>query len=57
VAVTAAGWILGALCNLFFIVLAIQKGFIAMVRRIWPRRSWRTNYSRPMAVAAMAATD
>lgn len=57
VAVTAAGWILGALLNLFFIVLAIQKGFIALVRKLWPRRSWRLTRSRPMAVAAMAATD
>ena len=73
VAVTAAGWILGAVLNLFFIVLAIQKGFVALVRKLWPRvyarskidntqvgysrlglRSWR---SRPMAVAAVAATD
>jgi hypothetical protein len=54
VAVTAAGWILGAIINLFFIVLAIQKGFIVLVQRLWPRRSWR---SRPMAVAAVAATD
>jgi hypothetical protein len=79
VAVTAAGWILGALLNLFFIVLAIQKGFMALVRRLWPRRSrvyprsgihrtqvgysrlgwrsWRIRGSRPMAVAAVAATD
>jgi hypothetical protein len=39
VAVTAAGWILGAIFNLLFIVLAIQKGFIALVRKLWPRRS------------------
>jgi hypothetical protein len=39
VAVTAAGWILGAVLNLFFIVVAIQKGFIALVRKLWPRRS------------------
>jgi len=57
VAVTAAGWILGALLNLFFIVLAIQKGFIALVQRVWPRKSWRANYSRPMAVAAAARVD
>src|SRR5712691_757006 len=57
VTVTAAGWILGALLNLFFIVLAIQKGFMALVRRLWPRRSWRIRGSRPMAVAAVAATD
>jgi hypothetical protein len=57
VAVTAAGWILGAVLNLFFIVLAIQKGFIALVRRLWPRRSWRLTHSQPMAVAAVAATD
>jgi len=54
VAVTATGWLLGAFVNLFFIVLAIQKGFIALVRRLWPRRIAR---SRPMAVAAVAATD
>jgi len=57
VAVTAAGWILGALLNLFFIVLAIQKGFMALVRKLWPRRSWRIRDSRPMEVAAVAATD
>jgi hypothetical protein len=38
VAATAAGWILAAIVNLFLIVLAIQKGFIALVRRLWPRR-------------------
>lgn len=57
VAVTAAGWILGAVVNLLFIVLTIQKGFIALVRKLWPRRSWRIMRSRPMAVAAVAATD
>ncbi len=57
VAVTAAGWILGALLNLFFIVLAIQRGFIRLVERAWPRKSWRMNYSRPMAVAAAARVD
>jgi hypothetical protein len=35
--VTVAGWILGAILNLLFIVLAIQKGFIALVRKLWPR--------------------
>jgi len=57
VAVTAAGWILGAVLNLFFIVLAIQKGFIALVRKLWPRRSWSVMRSQPMAVAAVATTD
>jgi hypothetical protein len=68
VAVTAAGWILGALLNLFFLVLAIQRGFIALVRKLWPRRGsraqvgyrrlgWRLAHSRPMAVAALAASD
>src|SRR3984893_8334044 len=57
VAVTAAGWILGAVLNLFFIVLAIQKGFIALVRKLWPRRSLRVMRSQPMAVAAVAATN
>src|SRR5262249_4797429 len=39
VAVTAAGWLIAAVVNLFLIVLAIQKGFIAFVRKVWPRRS------------------
>ena len=54
VAVTAAGWVLGALLNLFFLVLAIQQGFIALVRKIWPQTR---DQSSPMAVAAVAATD
>jgi hypothetical protein len=54
VAVTAAAWILGALINLFFIVLAIQKGFIALVRKLWPRRVKRFV---PVPVAAFASTD
>ncbi|HLL28493.1 MAG TPA: hypothetical protein VKT73_12695 [Xanthobacteraceae bacterium] len=54
VAVTAAGWILGAIVNLFFIVLAVQKGFIALVRKLWPRRTTRFV---PAPVAALAATD
>jgi hypothetical protein len=57
VAVTAAGWILGAVVNLFFIVLAIQKGFIALVRKVWPRRSWYVRRFDPAPVAVLASTD
>jgi hypothetical protein len=52
VAVTAAGWLVGALVNLLLIVLAIQKGFIALVRKLWPRRR---AHARAIAVAPMAA--
>jgi hypothetical protein len=52
--VTVAAWILGALINLFFIVLVIQKGFIALVRKLWPRRVKRFV---PAPVAVFASTD
>jgi hypothetical protein len=54
VAVTAAGWILGAFVNLFLIVLAIQRGFIALVRKLWPRQTRRFV---PAPVAVLASTD
>ena len=54
VAVMAAGWILGAFVNLFLIVLAIQKGFIALVRKLWPRPVRRFV---PIPVAVFASTD
>src|SRR3984893_10819753 len=54
VAVAAAGWIMSATVNLFLIALAILSGFITLVRMLWPTKIVR---SRPMAVAAVAATD
>jgi hypothetical protein len=54
VAVTAAGWIMSATVNLLLIALAILSGFITLVRILWPTKIVR---SRPMAVAAVAATD
>lgn len=40
-AVVATGWLMGAFVNLFLIVAAIQQGFIALVRKLWPPRSWQ----------------
>jgi hypothetical protein len=40
-AVVAFGWLLGAFVNLFLIVAAIQQGFIALVRKLWPSRGLR----------------
>ena len=57
VAVTATAWLLGAIVNLFLVVLAIQKGFIALVRRLWPRKSWQVARFRPAPVAVLSATD
>jgi hypothetical protein len=41
-AVIAFGWLLGAFVNLFLIVAAIQQGFIALVRKLWPPRALRS---------------
>ena len=57
VALTAAGWIFAALINLVLLVVAIQKGFIAIVRRIWPRRSWHVTHYVTGNVAVAAAND
>lgn len=62
VAVTAAGWIFAALFNLFLIIVAIQRGFIRLVRRIWPRRSpvlfsWRATKFSTDQVAVAALND
>jgi hypothetical protein len=40
VAFTAYGWLVGVFINLFLIVVAIQKGFAALVRKFWPPRTW-----------------
>jgi len=40
VAFTAYGWLVGLFINLFLIVVAIQKGFAALVRRVWPPYAW-----------------
>lgn len=40
-AVVAFGWLLGAFVNVFLIVAAIQQGFIALVRKLWPPRAWQ----------------
>jgi hypothetical protein len=39
-AFTAYGWPVGVFINLFLIVVAIHKGFAALVRRVWPPRAW-----------------
>ncbi len=41
VAFTAFGWLVGAFVNVLFIIAAIQKGFIALVRKFWPPRAWQ----------------
>ena len=40
VAFTAYGWLVGLFINLLLIVVAIQNGFVALVRRLWPPRAW-----------------
>lgn len=57
VAVTAAGWIFGALINLLLLIVAIQKGFIGLVRRLWPRRSWQVTGYAAGNVAVVAVND
>jgi hypothetical protein len=57
VAVTAAGWIFGALINLLLLIVAIQKGFIALIRKLWPRRSWRMTDYAAGNVAVTQAND
>jgi hypothetical protein len=57
VAVTAAGWILGAIVNLFLLTVAFQRGFVALARKVWPGRAFYVKRSRPMAVAAVIGTD
>ncbi len=57
VAVTAAGWIFGALINLLLLIVAIQKGFIALFRRLWPQRSWQVTGYVAGNVAVAAAND
>jgi hypothetical protein len=41
-AVVATGWLMGAFVNLFLIVAAIQQGFIALVRKLWPPHARQT---------------
>ena len=40
VAFTAYGWLVGLFINLFLIVVAIQNGFVSVVRRFWPPHAW-----------------
>lgn len=58
-AVTAAGWILAALFNLFLLVVAIRRGFIRLVRKLWPRSParWRATKFGADQVAVAAASD
>lgn len=57
-AVTAAGWIFATLFNLFLLVVAIRKGFIRLLRKIWPRRNSGRRAVRfsadPVAVTALS---
>lgn len=58
-AVTAAGWLFAALFNLFLLVVAIQKGFLWLVRKIWPRPAtgWRVTKFDGDPVAVAASSD
>jgi hypothetical protein len=51
VAFTAFGWLMGAFVNVLFIIAAIQKAFIALVRKIWPPRAWHATQISGAAVA------
>jgi hypothetical protein len=51
VAFTAYGWLVGAAINLLLIAAAIQRGFVALVRKLWPSRVWRATQIEGAAVA------
>lgn len=51
VAFTAYGWLMGAAINLLLIAAALQRGFVALVRKLWPSRVWRATQIEGAAVA------
>jgi hypothetical protein len=51
VAFTAYGWLVGAAISLLLIIAAIQRGFVALVRKLWPPRVWRATQIEGTAVA------
>jgi hypothetical protein len=51
VAVTAFGWLLATFFNLVLVIAAIQKGFIRLVRKAWPSRSWQATQISASPVA------